>query len=46
MKITELWAERDSAGWNLPPEEVQRRRNMFWELYTYDAWTVSQSLLQ
>ncbi|KAF8920617.1 fungal-specific transcription factor domain-containing protein [Mucidula mucida] len=30
---------RDSSGWNLDPEEQQRRRRMFWELYTYDAWT-------
>jgi hypothetical protein len=33
--------ERDSAGWNLNEEEVQRRRIMFWELYTYDSWGVS-----
>ncbi|KAH7914825.1 fungal-specific transcription factor domain-containing protein [Hygrophoropsis aurantiaca] len=31
--------QRDSAGWNLGQEEVQRRRNLFWEIYTFDAWT-------
>lgn len=30
---------RDSSGWNLDPEELQRRRRLFWELYTHDAWT-------
>ncbi|EPQ56450.1 hypothetical protein GLOTRDRAFT_39370 [Gloeophyllum trabeum ATCC 11539] len=31
--------QRDSAGWNLEPAEVQRRRVLFWELFTWDAWT-------
>ncbi|KAH7923981.1 hypothetical protein BV22DRAFT_1167136 [Leucogyrophana mollusca] len=31
--------KRDSAGWNLGHEEVQRRRILFWEIYTFDAWT-------
>ncbi|KAL4073016.1 fungal-specific transcription factor domain-containing protein [Scleroderma yunnanense] len=31
--------QRDSAGWNLGPEEVRRRRVLFWELFTFDAWT-------
>ncbi|KZT27831.1 hypothetical protein NEOLEDRAFT_1059670 [Neolentinus lepideus HHB14362 ss-1] len=31
--------QRDSAGWNLEPAEVQRRRILFWELFTWDAWT-------
>ncbi|KAG2011562.1 hypothetical protein CC2G_011664 [Coprinopsis cinerea AmutBmut pab1-1] len=31
--------KRDSASWNLPPDEVQRRRQIFWELFTWDAWT-------
>ncbi|KAI0041615.1 hypothetical protein FA95DRAFT_1610866 [Auriscalpium vulgare] len=30
---------RDSAGWNTDREDVQRRRTMFWELYSWDAWT-------
>lgn len=33
-------AERDSAGWGLGHEETQRRRILFWEVYTCDAWTV------
>lgn len=30
--------QRDSAPWNLDPHEVQRRRTMFWEMYTWDSW--------
>ncbi|KAJ8586898.1 hypothetical protein M405DRAFT_874860 [Rhizopogon salebrosus TDB-379] len=30
---------RDSAGWGLGHEETQRRRILFWEVYTCDAWT-------
>ncbi|KAF9644982.1 hypothetical protein BDM02DRAFT_3102051, partial [Thelephora ganbajun] len=29
---------RDSAPWNLEPQEVQRRRTLFWEMYTWDSW--------
>ncbi|KAL1720709.1 hypothetical protein EV715DRAFT_196408 [Schizophyllum commune] len=29
--------QRDSAGWELEPEEVERRRLMFWELYIYET---------
>ncbi|KAF9005897.1 fungal-specific transcription factor domain-containing protein [Cyathus striatus] len=31
--------QRDSAGWNLPADEIQRRRRVFWELFTWDSWT-------
>ncbi|KAF8631863.1 hypothetical protein AX15_002133 [Amanita polypyramis BW_CC] len=31
--------QRDSEGWNLDVEEVQRRRRLFWELFTWDSWT-------
>ncbi|KIK47381.1 hypothetical protein CY34DRAFT_73944 [Suillus luteus UH-Slu-Lm8-n1] len=31
--------ERDNAGWGLGQDEIQRRRVLFWELYTVDAWT-------
>ncbi|KAG1760121.1 hypothetical protein EDD22DRAFT_980737 [Suillus occidentalis] len=31
--------ERDNAGWGLGQEEIQRRRVLFWEMYTVDAWT-------
>ncbi|KAF8737756.1 hypothetical protein AX14_012328 [Amanita brunnescens Koide BX004] len=31
--------QRDSEGWNLSPEEVQRRRRLYWELFTWDSWT-------
>lgn len=30
--------QRDSAGWNLNEEEVQRRRCIFWEYFTWDCW--------
>ena len=36
--------ERDSAPWNLDPQEVQRRRALFWEMYTWDSWAVSSTL--
>ncbi|KAF4570041.1 hypothetical protein EYR36_009847 [Pleurotus pulmonarius] len=31
--------QRDSSGWQLDSDEVQRRRRIFWEIYMYDAWT-------
>ncbi|KAK1227215.1 hypothetical protein PQX77_009849 [Marasmius sp. AFHP31] len=30
---------RDSSGWGLEPEEQQRRRRLFWELYMNETWT-------
>ncbi|KAI0305891.1 fungal-specific transcription factor domain-containing protein [Multifurca ochricompacta] len=30
--------QRDSAGWNLSEEEVQRRRTIFWEFFTWECW--------
>ncbi|KAI0272482.1 hypothetical protein BC834DRAFT_966502 [Gloeopeniophorella convolvens] len=30
--------QRDSAGWNLSKEEVQRRRTIFWEFFTWECW--------
>ncbi|KAG5645716.1 hypothetical protein DXG03_005411 [Asterophora parasitica] len=29
---------RDGNGWNLPPEETKKRRELFYELLTYDSW--------
>ncbi|KAH9935867.1 uncharacterized protein BXZ73DRAFT_45273 [Epithele typhae] len=29
---------RDSGRWNLDPKETNRRRSLFYELYTYDSW--------
>ena len=29
--------DRDSARWNLDPETVQRRRNLFWEIFSADV---------
>ncbi|KAG6812396.1 hypothetical protein H0H92_003077 [Tricholoma furcatifolium] len=31
--------QRDSAAWNLSPEEVQRRRRLFWELFVWENWS-------
>ncbi|OAX39813.1 hypothetical protein K503DRAFT_54027 [Rhizopogon vinicolor AM-OR11-026] len=31
--------QRDSEGWGLGHDETQRRRILFWEIYTWDAWT-------
>ncbi|PFH45913.1 hypothetical protein AMATHDRAFT_70926 [Amanita thiersii Skay4041] len=29
---------RDSGRWKVDPTETQRRRELFWELFTYDSW--------
>jgi hypothetical protein len=29
---------RDSGKWNLDPEQTQKRRDLFYELLTYDSW--------
>ncbi|KZP08682.1 hypothetical protein FIBSPDRAFT_1052268 [Athelia psychrophila] len=40
VKIAQIIGlQRDSAGWNLDQDEVQRRRVLWWEIYTYDAWS-------
>ncbi|KAG6915269.1 hypothetical protein DXG01_012404 [Tephrocybe rancida] len=31
--------QRDSAAWNLDPQEVQRRRHLFWELFVWENWS-------
>ncbi|KAI0255861.1 fungal-specific transcription factor domain-containing protein, partial [Lactifluus subvellereus] len=33
-----LGLQRDSAGWNLCKEEIQRRRTIFWEFFTWESW--------
>ena len=32
--------DRDSGRFRVDPSETQRRRELFWELYTYDSWQV------
>ena len=32
---------RDSARWKLAPQEVQKRRSLFWEIFITDCWQVS-----
>ncbi|KZP08686.1 hypothetical protein FIBSPDRAFT_840069 [Athelia psychrophila] len=40
VKIAQIIGlQRDSAGWNMDQDEVQRRRVLWWEIYTYDAWS-------
>lgn len=31
-----LQTDRDSSKWNLDPKLVQRRRNLFWEVFSAD----------
>lgn len=33
--------DRDCARWQLPPQEVQKRRALFWELFITDGWQVN-----
>ncbi|KAI0792135.1 hypothetical protein C8Q75DRAFT_754615 [Abortiporus biennis] len=35
---SQMGLQCDGTTWNLDPNELQRRRIMFWELYTWDAW--------
>ncbi|KZP31693.1 hypothetical protein FIBSPDRAFT_1037264 [Athelia psychrophila] len=40
VKIAQIIGlQRDSAGWNMDEDEVQRRRVLWWEIYTCDALT-------
>jgi hypothetical protein len=32
--------DRDSGKWNLDPTETHKRRELFYELLTYDSWQV------
>lgn len=32
--------DRDSGKWKLDPEETQKRRELFYEILTYDMWQV------
>lgn len=36
--MTPSTVDRDSGRWGVDPQETQRRRELFWELYTYDSW--------
>ncbi|KIL65532.1 hypothetical protein M378DRAFT_161851 [Amanita muscaria Koide BX008] len=39
VKIAQsIGLHRDSGRWKIDPEETQRRRELFWELFTYDSW--------
>ena len=33
-----LPVDRDSGRWKVDAVETQRRRELFWELFTYDSW--------
>ncbi|KAA1468819.1 hypothetical protein DENSPDRAFT_834268 [Dentipellis sp. KUC8613] len=36
--IQTLGLQRDSANWDLEPEEIQNRRRMFWEYFGWECW--------
>jgi hypothetical protein len=36
----DLGTDRDSDRWNMDAVDSQRRRETFWELFTYDSWQV------
>jgi hypothetical protein len=36
--------DRDPSRWGVDPKETLRRRELFWELYTYDSWQVRHLL--
>ena len=36
--ISSLPIDRDSGRWKVDEIETQRRRELFWELFTYDSW--------
>jgi len=39
VKIAQsIGLHRDSGRWKVEPAETQRRRELFWELFTYDSW--------
>ncbi|KAG1769830.1 hypothetical protein EDD22DRAFT_868114 [Suillus occidentalis] len=37
-KLAQSVSDRDCARWQLPPQEVQKRRALFWELFITDGW--------
>ncbi|KZP14746.1 hypothetical protein FIBSPDRAFT_921339 [Athelia psychrophila] len=40
VKISQMIGlQRDSAGWNMDQDEIQRRRVLWWEIFTFDAWS-------
>lgn len=41
MFILYLFPDRDCAKWKVDQRLVERRRNVFWELFTCDGWHVS-----
>jgi Fungal specific transcription factor domain len=41
----QMSVDMDGARWNLAQEEVERRRRLFWQLFIYDTWIVSTSLV-
>lgn len=36
--------DRDSGRWKMDPEETQKRRELFYEIFTYDLWQVTLTL--
>ncbi|TFY56032.1 hypothetical protein EVG20_g9091 [Dentipellis fragilis] len=36
--IQTLGIQRDSANWDIEPEEIQHRRRVFWEYFGWECW--------
>ena len=36
--------DRDPAHWNMDSKYIQRRRLVFWEIFSIDKWKVSPNL--
>jgi len=36
-----LFSDRDIGKWKANPQQAQKRRELFFELVTYDSWQVS-----
>ncbi len=39
----EILTDRDPANWKLDEKLIQRRRQVFWELFVIDKWKVASS---
>ena len=44
-KLTKFLSDRDSARWDLPTKEVERRQVLLWNLFVADSWNVCLSIL-
>ena len=42
--LLNVFVDRDSAAWKLEEKIVQRRRNLFWEMYIFEMMHVSANV--